>query len=134
MSETLKFADGTTIPIIALYHPGAVNFMQASRDQIVARIAESATTSSVLEALAFDAAKAASIVHTYDQTSTGADGKPVTTQQTQEYDSYVFLHHLNYYYNAGDGTYEYELALCAKTDAELQNAALKSRLAASLEG
>lgn len=134
MSDSLKFADGTTVPIIALYHPGAVNFMQASRDQIVARIAESAIPITDLKALACDAAKAAAIVHNFDQTTTGEDGKLVTTPQTQEYDSYVYLHHLNYYYESGDGAYEYELALCAKTADELQNAALKSRLAASLEG
>lgn len=134
MSESLKFVDGTTVPIIALYHPGAVNFMQASRDQIVARIAESAIPITDLKALAIDMAKTAAIVHTYDQTSTDKDSKPVTTPQTQEYDSYVYLHHLNYYFDTGDGAYEYELALCAKTADELQNEALKSRLAASLEG
>lgn len=142
MSESLKFADGTTVPIIALYHRDDVNFKGAYRNQIVARIAESATTSAALEALAFDATKTAAIIHTYDQTSLsaegkpvmGADGKPLTTQKTQEYDNYVIPHHVSHEYNDGDNAYEYYLALCQKTDAELQNAALKSQLAASLEG
>lgn len=134
MAESLKFADGTTVPIIALYHHGEINFMKASRDQIIVRAAESAIPIADLKALARDAAKTATLLHTYDQTGKDADDKQITTHQTQEYDNYIYLHHLNYYYEAGDGAYEYELAFCAKTDAELQNAALKTQLAASLEG
>lgn len=134
MLETLKFADGTTIPIIALYHSGEVNLMQAMRDQIVVRAAEAAIPLSDLKTLVCDATKTSALIHTYDQTGKDTDGKPTTTQKTQEYDNYIYLHHLNYYYEAGDGAYEYELAFCAKTDAELQNAALKTQLAASLEG
>ncbi len=134
MAELLKFANGTTVPIIALYHYKDVNFMQASRDQIVVRAAESAIPLADLKALACDATKTSALIHTYDQVGKDTGGKPTTTQKTQEYDNYVYLHHLNYYYEAGDGAYEYELAFCAKTGAELQNAALKTQLAASLEG
>lgn len=134
MSETLKFADGTTVPIIALYHSGQVNFIGTMRDQIVVRAAEAAIPLADLKALVCDASKTSALIHIYDQAGKDTDGKPTSTQKTQEYDNYVYLNHLNYYYEAGDGAYEYELAFCAKTDAELQNAALKTQLAASLEG
>ena len=134
MSETLKFADGTTVPIIALYHSGEVNFIGASRDQIVVRAAEVGYTACGPESACLRCEENVGPCPYLRPDGQGHRRQAATTQKTQEYDNYVYLHHLNYYYEAGDGAYEYELAFCAKTDAELQNAALKTQLAASLEG
>lgn len=67
MSESLKFADGTIINIIAWYNPGSDNFQGALRKRRMARIAESSVASSdALKALLNDATKTAKIIHTLE--------------------------------------------------------------------
>lgn len=67
-------------------------------------------------------------------TDTTAKTRTTTVKKSVELDNFVFLHHIRYEYDEEKSCYYYDMGLCCKTDAELQNEALKAQLASSLEG